>query len=374
MNIIYIGSKSPGSTSCDRANALSRLGHSLQIFDPYSEFKNQLDGRIFGVLHYRSGYRLLQSDVVRWIENLIRLTAFKSVDVVWVDSGELLGFNAVKLLSQTGAKLVSYNHDDATGKRDGRRFDSLLKSLALYNVCVVVRSENIPEYQRLGAQKVLHVWRSYDEVMHAPFQIRNEIPNEFRSDVAFIGTWIRGEGRDQFLLDLVNRGIPVSIWGGRWKKSSLWAQLKACYRGENLSGRDYVAAIQGAKVCLGMLSKGNRDLHTTRSMEIPYAGGVLCAERTSEHMELYEDGVEAVFWDDVNECASQCRRLLGDDAWRESVRSAGMTRVRASHRGHEDVCRVILEAALQDQSQSQFQSQFQSQTQIKSGSLAASSR
>jgi hypothetical protein len=172
---------------------------------------------------------------------------------------------------------------------------------------------------------------------------------------------MRGEGRDQFLLDLVKQGIPVSIWGQRWEKSPLWNQLKAFHRGGSLSGRDYVAAIQGAKVCLGMLSKGNRDLHTTRTMEIPYAGGVLCAERTSEHMDLYEEGVEAVFWRDVDECARQCRRLLDDDAWRQSVRSAGMARVRASHRGHEDVCRVIVATALQSRAQPQ------------SASLAASS-
>jgi spore maturation protein CgeB len=82
-------------------------------------------------------------------------------------------------------------------------------------------------------------------------------------------------------------------------------------------------------------------------MEIPYAGGVLCAERTSEHLELYADGVEAVFWRDVDECARQCRRLLDDDAWRESVRSAGMARVRKSHLGHEDICRTLIDAALE---------------------------
>jgi len=352
LNIVYIGSCSPGSTSRHRADALSRLGHKVHRADPYEAFKSRLNGKIQSLVHYRSGYRLLQSDIARWTLNLMQQVLAQPPDIVWIDSGELLGYEAVKLVSQTGARLVSYNHDDATGKRDGRRFDSLLKSLALYDLCAVVRPENILEYQRHGARKVVHVWRSYDEVMHAPFKALSVIPAEFCSDVAFIGTWIRGEGRDRFLLDLVNQGVPVSIWGDRWQKSPLWGQLKACYRGASLSGRDYVAAIQGAKVCLGMLSKGNRDLHTTRTMEIPYAGGVLCAERTSEHLELYVEGVEAVFWRDAEECASQCRRLLDDDSWRESVRMAGMARVRAARRGHEDVCRVIVEAALQSQAQS----------------------
>ena len=348
LNIAYIGSSSPGSTSRHRANALSRLGHRVHIADPYEALKTRLAGKLQGIVHYRSGYRLLQSDVARWIHYLIQQALPWQPDIVWVDNGELLGFEAVKLLSQTGARLVSYNHDNATGKRDGRRFDSFLQSLALYDLCVVVRPENILQYQGHGARQVVRVWMGYDEVMHAPYKARSDIPAEFRSDVAFIGTWMRGEGRDRFLLELVSQGVPVSIWGDRWEKSPMWAQLKACYRGGGLSGRDYVAGIQGAKVCLGMLSKGNRDLHTTRSMEIPYAGGVLCAERTSEHLELYEEGVEAVFWSDAAECVRHCRRLLADDIWRESVRSAGMARVRVSGRGHEDMCRQVIDAVLQD--------------------------
>ena len=75
------------------------------------------------------------------------------------------------------------------------------------------------------------------------------------------------------------------------------------------------------------MSHGNRDLHTRRSVEIPYVGALLCAERTSEHVALYEESIEAVFWCDVDECALQCRRLLGNEAWRESVRAGGIKAV-----------------------------------------------
>ena len=44
---------------------------------------------------------------------------------------------------------------------------------------------------------------------------------------------------------------------------------------------------QKPPLCLGLLSKGNRDLQTTRSLENPYAGGPLCAQRTSERLALY---------------------------------------------------------------------------------------
>jgi hypothetical protein len=81
-------------------------------------------------------------------------------------------------------------------------------------------------------------------------------------------------------------------------------------------------------------------------VEIPFCGGLLCAERTPEHLELYQDGVEAVFWDNPEECVAHCSRLLADDILREEIRAAGARRVRALKVGNEDICRQILDAAL----------------------------
>jgi hypothetical protein len=191
---------------------------------------------------------------------------------------------------------------------------------------------------------------SYDEVLHRPFERIEDIPAAFRSDIAFVGTWIRGEGRDEFLLALIERGLDIAIWGDRWQKSPRWARLRAHWRGPALAGRDYVAALQGARLALGLLSRGNRDLHTTRSAEIPYAGGLLCAERTSEHQAMYREGEEAVFWKDAEECAAVCHRLLADDALRERIRQQGMARVRQGGYGNEAVCRDILSRVISNRS------------------------
>ena len=87
-------------------------------------------------------------------------------------------------------------------------------------------------------------------------------------------------------------------------------QLKPYFKGQTLKGKDYISAIQGSKICLGLLSKGNRDLHTTRTFEIPFIGSLLCAERTSEHLELFDENLEAVFWNSAEECAEKCKELL----------------------------------------------------------------
>jgi hypothetical protein len=341
LNILYLGDSKPHSTSFHRASALQRLGHSVSIFDPYAAISSSLEGRITGAIHYRSGYRFLQPKVRKWLKHIIQ--AIPATDLIWVNSGELFGPACLKVIKSLGKPVILYNNDDPTGGRDGRRFDSLLRSVKYYDLCLVLRNINIQEYKGLGAKNVMRVNMSYDEVVHKPFEDIDQIAEQFRSSVAFIGTWMRYENRDKFLLQLIEQGVPVSIWGGRWQKSPLWAKLKPYYKGSALGGRDYVAGLQGARICIGMLSKGNRDLHTRRSVEVPYIGGLFCAERTSEHMEMYKEGVEAVFWNSADECARICKELLADEQKRELIRQAGMRRVRELKVGNEDIARQALE-------------------------------
>jgi spore maturation protein CgeB len=342
--ILYIGESNPSSTSQHRAKALERLGHNVEVLNPYQAVDTVRKNKYLWPFHYRTGYRFLQGKMKKWSRSVIQQT--QKPDLIWVNSGELLGAGCLKILKNAGCPIVLYNNDDPTGGRDGRRFDSLLKAIPFYDLCAVLREQNVEEYKKLGAKDVMRVYMSYDEVVHAPFESKNDMPPQFISDIAFIGTWMNNENRDKFLLHLIKSGLSVNIWGGRWQKSPLWEHLAPHYKGGALGGRDYVAAIQGAKMCIGLLSKGNRDLHTRRSVEIPYTGGLLCGERTSEHTAMFKEGQEAVFWDDEEECARVCAALLSNEELRESIRIAGMNRVRSMAVGNEDIGRQILQRVL----------------------------
>lgn len=340
MNLLYLGDSNINSTSFHRADALRRLGHNVIVEDPYLIFYRQLASRWIAPMHWYTGYKFIQNQIAPWIATIGKENP--GIDLIWIDSGELFGEKSLKILKSLNCPVVLYNIDDPTGKRDGKRFNTLLKAISQYNLIAVVREETKRECERLGNSNVMRVFRSYDEIAHRPFENIQEIQAEFRSDVAFIGTWMRNEDRDQFLLELKKRSVPLSIWGDRWQKSSYWNELKSSYRGKALGGRNYVAALQGAKICLGLLSKGNRDLHTTRSLEVPFAGGLLCAERTNEHQMMYKENYEAVYWSNAEECAEVCKMLLMNENRREEIRIAGMERVRENRSGNEDICKSII--------------------------------
>ena len=322
MRVLYLGPDS--GTSRHRARAFERLGHQVRVLDPRKLLpSSSLVDRIEWQLH--------PAPLSAWVRHAMRRElAGLRFDLAFADGGALIGPGTVSDLRQHCARVVNFNHDDPFGPRDGVRFASYRLAVPQYDLLVVVRSENVAEARAHGARRVLYTYRTADEVEHAPRELDAALAGGWSSQVAFVGTWMPERG--PFLADLMQRGVPVAIFGGGWHKAPEWPRLRAAHRAAHLEGQDYGLAVQCAKINLGLLSSGNRDLHTTRSLEIPALGSVFCAQRTSEHETLYRDGEEAVFWNTTEECARLCLELLEDSARRERIAQAG--RARCLSNGH----------------------------------------
>jgi spore maturation protein CgeB len=339
MQILYIGADHPSTTSRHRADALRRLGCDVYVVNPQKLIGSR--NRLQAWLDYRTGYRLFQRKLRLSLVAALPHKTY-SPDLIWVDSGELIGPRILRLLlSIYNAPAILFNVDDPTGRRDGNRFLLVRSSLPLYNLCVSCRFETSLEFMALGALRSVVVSRSYDESIHNPSPL--VLPAQAEKRVSFVGTFIPGENRDQFLLALARpANLPLVIYGNRWPRSRLFDKLKRFYYGPALSGDAYLKAINTPAVSLGFLSHGNRDLVTQRSFETPACGGLFCAERTSEHQLLFEDGVEVVFWDSVDECIQVCRSLLRDVQTNRAIRNAGQQHMLAAGFGNEDICRQVL--------------------------------
>ena len=275
-SILYIGSNS--GTSQHRALALRRLGYKVVVVDPTTFLPRS---RFVNAWTWHTGGMFLEKFIARSLLASIRGQKF---DVVYVDGGALVGPSLVRELKSCFGTVINYNIDDPYGRRDGRRFRLYLKAVPFYDLIVVVRDCNVPEAYAQGARDVLRVFMAADEVAHATKHLTEQDHQRWPIEVGFVGTWMPERGL--FMARLVELGVPLTIYGSRWQKAPEWSALRAAWRGSGLYGDDYAKAVACAKINLGLLSKGNRDLTTTRSFEIPYLGGLLCAERTPEHTQL----------------------------------------------------------------------------------------
>lgn len=337
LRILYLGAND--GTSAHRAKALSRLGHNVDILDPWGFLsRGRLAHKVLTKFVYEAGAMTLEPYVR---PRLLSAIGHRIYDIVWVDHGELLGPSTIGCLKGLAPFVINYNCDNPFCDPYKERFSLYRKALSAYDLVVVMRAENITEAYTAGARKVIRVYNSADEVAHAPLPLTPEDDAQWASDVSFIGTWLPERG--PLLAKLLVLGVPLKIYGERWHKAKEWSILKSAWAGSGLQGENYVKGIQYAKVCLGLLSKSTRDLHTTRSVEIPYIGSVLCAERTFEHEAMYEEGKEAVFWSAVEECAEKIFWLLNNPEARLCIAKDGRERCIKNGMLNEVVMQAILE-------------------------------
>jgi spore maturation protein CgeB len=319
MKILYLGDSWPHGTCAQRCEALKRLGHEVSAWDPGRLIPGHAKIPFFSSFNVRTGYKFVAGVVS---SRLRARLAHQQWDLAWIDCGAELPPSFYRWLREADAPVVNYMTDNPFSDRDFAKWHLYRKTIPLHDLTILPRAENVAQARREGATEVMRVYFSYDPIAHAPTP---GVSREKKHDVIFVGSWMPERG--PFALEMLKRGLSLRIVGDGWPRSPEWGSLKSYWLGGSVYGRAYVEAIESARIAIGLVSKGNRDLHTTRSVEIPFIGSAaFCAERTAEHTVMYREGIEAVFWDSPEECAEACRHLLSRPG--ECARMATRAKIR----------------------------------------------
>lgn len=336
MKALYLGDLD--GTSRHRSEALKRLGWELDIIDPRACFGNS---RFAEMWIWHAGSVGMESLVRRYVLDRMKHDRY---DVCVVSHGELVGPSLLRALRPRVGALINYNGDNPFVARDHNRWRLFRKAMHLYDLHGTPRVSTAEEGERLGLNMLRFV-HCADEVVHKPRPFSPEDQGRYGSDVSFIGTWMPERG--PFVCGLLDAGVAIRIFGGNWHKAPEYERLKHAIVIPHLLGdEDYVRAIQYAKIALGFVSIANKDFHTGRSTEVPSIGTLLCAMRTDQHMELYREDQEAVFWDDMDDCAAKCRQLIANPDRIATIAAAGAARQAASPHWNEIVMTRLIDEAL----------------------------
>lgn len=336
IRVLYVGLD--GGTSRLRIQSLRRLGYDVSVIDPYKALP---DNRFIHYWNYHYGMIGTEWVTEFYIRSKLKDSTF---DLVFVDHGDKTNAATIRLLKTRCRAIVNYNQDNPYAPGEPARWRLFFGSLPFYDLVVTTKSHAADAGRQRGARKVLAVTSPADEALHRPIALTEEDRARFSADVVFVGTWMPERG--PFMLRLVELGVPLRIYGARWNKAPEYDALREYIVLGNLDGEDYVKAIRGAKIALGLLYKAYGDLHTTRSVEIPAIGTLFCGERTSEHLAMYTEGEEAVFWDGPEDCARKCLDLLAQPERIRQIAEAGYRRVRQNRDFNEVLLPRIINEAL----------------------------
>ncbi len=228
--------------------------------------------------------------------------------------------------------------------------------LPYWDCIFVTRQCNIEEYQSLGVSRVAVVPFAYTPGLHRPVQPNREEYEKYRGDVAFIGSFI-SPARADYLAEIIYQcpNVKFNIWGGGWnmlkrphywikpRRWRTWPYLLKAKHNYPLFYDEMSKAMNSHKIVIGLLNHHNRDLNTTRTFEIPACGAFMLAERTSEHLEMFEEGTEAEYFDSAVEASSKIKYYLTYEEERKRIAQAGNRRLLTSDYSYFDRARTAME-------------------------------
>jgi spore maturation protein CgeB len=335
--ILFLGDLNSYARSSQRYNTLIDLGckvDGLSFVEPETTSRITPPLRLWSRIRNRLGYPVDETNIN---ERILDYIDHETPDLIWNEKGLMIKPSTLKTIKESypKVKLVFYSEDDMFAKHNQSKY--FRDGLLLHDIVFSTKSYNCnpDELPSLGAKKVLFVAQAFDRNTHRPIPVNDKDRLKFGSDVGFIGTYEKD--RAEKILFLAESKVKVRVWGNGWKN---WVGKHPNFQIENkpIYNEDYIKAICATKINLGFLRKINRDLHTSRTIEIPACEGFLLAERTNEHQRLFEKNKEAVYFDIENpgELLEKIRYYLEHDEEREAIAKAARERCLKSGYSHHD--------------------------------------
>lgn len=314
--ILYVGSLRPGGNGLDRIAMFRAAGFDIVKADRFQFM--QMGTRLERAFAARNHIGRGPAGFDRMLR---RKASDGGYEIVFVDKGVWVRLSTLRALKAGAATgfAVHYTPDAQFLENQSRHF---LRALPFYDLAVTTKPFEVPYYTAAGARRVELIHQGYGERL-SPLP-QDDIPDNLRSEVCFIG---HCQPHYAKLLEAVAAKVPLKIWGPNWTayaQRNAWAQKVV--QGDTCYGKDYARALSGAKIAIGLLSKRIPETTTTRTFEIPACGTMLLAERTDAHQELFQEGIEAEFFNDADECIEKLEIYLSDAERRERLARAGLQR------------------------------------------------
>lgn len=242
--------------------------------------------------------------------------------------------STLESLRALGIRCVNYSTDDPWNPTSHARW--FLRALPHYDRVFSPRRSNLDDLRRLGCRAVNYLPFGYDEGLCRPLlekQAASEAP-----DVLLVGG--ADPDRVAFVEAMLTQGVSVTLVGDYWERF----KVTRPYARGHLDPAQVRALTQSSKLNLVLVRRLNRDGHVMRSFEIAANGGVMLAEDTAEHREIFGPDGECVrYFRSAEEAAVGAKALIADPLERYRLSSAIRVRVLAGRHSYASRLQTMIE-------------------------------
>ena len=301
-DLLFIGPLKDGSTSISRLNALKEL--QINVFE--IDTSNWLSSSYWFVNSFiqRTYLSLYVLKINKKIKNAINNQYFQ---IIWIEKGEYIYPSTLKLAKGKNIFLINYNTDNIFLRKGNFWLHNL--GIKFYNLYLTTNRLNVIDIKVKYNINVFRVSMGYDK----NFEDTNFKFNQKIYDIVFIGHW--EPHTEEYIELLHNNGLNIKIWGHNWSK----ANNPAFRNIKPLEQKFYIETISKAKIALCFLSRWNKNESTGRSFEIPAIGSFILAQKTLEHVIIYDKYSNAILFNNKNELLQKVKYFLKNNDEREAL-------------------------------------------------------
>ena len=263
-------------------------------------------------------------------------------DLVFIVKGVLVKPDTLKFIKKLGIKSVSWSNDDMFAWHNRSLWYTW--SLKHYDLVVTQKSYNCntDELPSLGAT-VLFQDKAIDPITN--YKIEDCSKFNYVHECLVICS--KDLDRLDHLIYLAENGVQVHIYG--WGTNDVGKYHdNLVFHNKHVYGEDFKAALGCSKMSLNFLRKMNRDLQTSRSIEIPAARGFMLAERTIEHERLFIEGKEAEYFSSKEELLKKVEYYLEHDNDRIQIAQNGYDKCYSADYTFENRIKEIIQKVLHE--------------------------
>lgn len=338
LRVLFVSGLSPEQYGAYRLRALERMGlERVAALDLNRYGAPGWMGKLQHRLQVGPGVRRFNSDVLETARR-------EHAQVALFDKALPLAPRTLRKLREMGVISTDFVIDNPFGPRRDPGWRLYLHTIPEFDLTGVQREVSVADYRRAGARQVVRIRTSYEPTVHWPPPVSLADADRQRS-VSFIGTPY--DERGNFLARLWRAGVRIDISGSpsHWQAALPADAFAATFRVGELHGDAYREAIWHSRINLAFVTHSNRDQVAHKAFEITACGGFLLAERTPEHLALFREDEEAVFFSDFDECRAKIDRYLNDEPARATIAAAGQRRAWSSGYDNDSVLSRLLTKA-----------------------------
>jgi len=301
--------------------ALIKMNYNVLCFDMEKTFREYY-------FRLKTKYeRVITLPILIYMLNkeLINIVKDFNPDLMFIHKGQwIFPKTLIKIKEFSKATLFNFNPDNPFSKDFGSSSYFVIKSIPIYDCYFIWSKVLMKRLESRKAKRIHYLPFGWDPYIHYPCKPTPEELKVYSSDITFIGNWEKE--RECWLSNL--QDYNLSIWGGNyWITRNKNDFLKSCWKGRDIYGEEMSKVCNSSKINLNILRLQNKGAHNMRTFEVLGCGGFLLHERTSEILEIFEEGRDFECFQNIEELKSKIDFYIKNDEKRKKIARNGFKAV-----------------------------------------------